>query len=149
MPKIRPARMPTTPATTTCRVPSPEAPPPPAFDANPVPPSLFTIRPAPEVSAPACGLSNELQGGRKAPVGGGPPAVHEHEGPGDVGARVGGEVDHHADHLVGLRPPAEDALVGVGAVPVGALLDLGGKRRLHDTRRYGVGPHPSRPELGG
>ena len=70
-------------------------------------------------------LSNCLEWRGEPSVGGGPATVHEHEGARDVGAGLRGEVDDHADHLVRLGPAAEDALGGVGVVPVGGVFDLG------------------------
>src|SRR5918993_1211955 len=62
------------------------------------------------ISAPPCSLlwgictgviiaDARLQGGREASVGRRPTAVDQHEGPGDVGACIRGQVYHRPDHL--------------------------------------------------
>src|SRR5215217_318735 len=79
-----------------------------------------------------------LQRRLKASVCGGPATIDQHEGARDVGAGFRGEVEDHADHLVRHGPAAEDALGGVGVVPVRGVLDLGRQRRLDDSRRYSV-----------
>src|SRR5688500_11167488 len=71
----------------------------------------------PQVSARARNLSNHLQRRVEAPVGGGPAAVHEHEGACYVGACIRGQVDDHAGDLVRLGPAPQDGLLGVRVPP--------------------------------
>src|SRR5919112_1685878 len=58
-----------------------------------------------------------LQGGREAPVGRRPTAVHEHKDSRNIGARLRGQVYHSPDHLMRSRPATKDAVRGVDALP--------------------------------
>src|SRR5215210_4985826 len=48
-----------------------------------------------------------------------------------------------------LGPAPQDALVGVGSVPVKIVFDLGGQRSLHYPGGHDVYPHPPASEFGG
>ena len=89
-------------------------------------------------------LSKGSQRRGEAAIGGRPATVDQHERARNVGACLGGEVDHRPDEFVwpGLAP--EDALRGIGVVPVGVVFDLGGQRRLDYAGGNGVHAHPSR-----
>src|SRR5918992_6129137 len=84
----------------------------------------------------------------ESPVCGGPSAVDQHEGAGDVGAGFRGEVEDHPDHLVRHGPAAEDALGRVGIVPVRGVFYLCRERCLDDAWGDGVDPDTAGPDLG-
>ena len=78
-----------------------------------------------------------------------PASIREQDRSSHEAGRVRYEKHGRSGHLVGAGPSAEDALVGVGLIPVGILLDWRGQRRLDDAGGDCVDANAGWSELGG